>query len=339
MLRLPAFEIARPRTLDDALALLAEHGERAMIVAGGTDLIPNLKHGLFEPELLVALGGVAELHGIHAEAGGGLRLGAMTTLAELAESARVRERAPALCQAAGLVSGPQLRNLGTVGGNVMLDTRCQWYNQSHFWRQSLGYCLKKDGTECHVVAGGQKCVAAASNDTAPALMTLGASLRFASPRGDTVVPIDELWRPDGIWNKKVGRDEILVEIQLPCPAAGHRGAYGKLRERGSIDFPLLGMAARLDLDDTGKVTGADLCVGALQARPSRMRNVAELLRGTAPGSADFERAVEAVAAAAAQQCRPLPNIPGDHEYRRLMVPVLARRTLRAAAARREVGVL
>ena len=338
MLRLPKHEILQPRTVDEAVALLAEHGESAMLIAGGTDLLPNMKHRLFEPEFLVALGGIEELRGVR-DAEGGLEIGAMTTLTEVAESPLVRERAPALAQAAGLVSGPQLRNMGTLGGNVMLDTRCQWYNQTYFWRSALGYCLKKDGSKCHVVEGGQKCVAAASNDTAPALMTLGAALQFAGPRGPQELAIDAIWRPDGIWNKKFGRDQILTAIRLPAAAAGHRGAYGKLRDRGSIDFPLLGMAARVDLDPAGAVADADLCVVALQARPTRVRKVAELLRGAEPGSPGFDEAVEAVAQAAHQQCRPLDSIPGDAEYRHLMVPVLARRTLRAAAEGATVGVL
>ncbi len=340
MLRLPAHEILQPATVDEALALLAEHGERAMLIAGGTDLLPNMKHRLFEPDYLIALAGVAELRGVREGAGGDLEIGAMTTLTEVAESPLVRERAPALAQAAGLVSGPQLRNMGTLGGNVMLDTRCQWYNQTHFWRQALGYCLKKDGTKCHVVEGGQKCVAAASNDTLPALMTLDAALDFRSPRGAESRAVDAIWKPDGIWNKKLGRDELLTAIRVPAREShAHRGAYGKLRDRGSIDFPLLGMAARLDLDPSGAVADADLCVVALQARPVRVRKVAAMLAGAAPSTPAFDQAVEAVAAAAAKQCKPLANIPGDAEYRHLMVPVLARRTLRAAAEGATVGVL
>ncbi len=339
MLRLPQHELLQPATVDEAVALLAEHGERALLIAGGTDLLPNMKHRLFEPEFLIALSGVEELRGIR-EAADGLEIGAMTTLTEVAESSLVQERAPALAQAALAVSGPQLRNMGTLGGNVMLDTRCQWYNQTYFWRQALGFCLKKDGTKCHVVEGGQKCVAAASNDTLPALMTLDAALEFRSPRGAEERAVDAIWKPDGIWNKKLGRDELLSAIRVPARAAHeHRGAYGKLRERGSIDFPLLGMAARLDLDPAGAVTDADLCVVALQARPARVRKVAERLVGTAPGSPAFEEAVAAVAEAAGKQCKPLANVPGDAEYRHRMVPVLARRTLQAAAEGATVGVL
>lgn len=330
MLRLPKFQFAEPATVAEAVQLVAAHEPgQALYVAGGTDLVPNMKHGLFTPELVVSLRQVAELRGIRVEAHGGLRIGAMTTLAEVSGNAEVIARAPALAQAAGLVSGPQLRNMGTLGGNVMLDTRCQWYNQTHFWRQSLGYCMKKDGTECHVVKGGSRCVAAASNDTAPALMTLDAELVFQGPGGAQTMTVDELWQPDGIWNKRVGRQDLLVEIRVP-PAPGHRGAYGKLRDRGSIDFPLFGVAVRLDLGADGAVAGAALATVALQARPWRLRHV-EALAGTRPGSAAFDAAAEEVAQQAHKQCIPMPNVPGDHEYRRAMVPVWVRRTLRAAA--------
>jgi 4-hydroxybenzoyl-CoA reductase subunit beta len=332
MLRLPACEVANPRTVDQALALLAEHGDKALPIAGGTDLVPNMKHRLFEPELLVSLAGIDELRGVR-ETPEGLEIGAMCTLASLARDKRLIESYPALAQAVSLVAGPQLRNMGTLGGNVMLDTRCQWYNQTYFWRKSLGFCLKKDGDECHVVKGGSKCVAAASNDSVPALMTLGAELVLRGAGGERAVAVDDFWKPDGILNKRIEAGELLVAIRLPRTSAAHRGAYGKLRDRGSIDFPLLGMAARVDLDDAGKVVDADLVITALQARPVRVKQVAELLGGSTAGSAEFSDAVVAVCAQAAKQCKPLPNIPGDHDYRRAMVPVYARRTLHAAVDR------
>jgi len=330
VLRLPQFELFEPETLAGALALLAEHGEAAQILAGGTDLVPNMKHELFTPKVVVSLARIGELHGVRAEADGTLVLGAMTSLDALANDARVRARAPALAQAASLVAGPQLRRMGTLGGNVMLDTRCQWYNQTHFWRSALGFCLKKDGTACHVVSGGANCVAAASNDTAPALMTLSATLVFAGPDGRRELAIDELYTADGIYNKRV-RGEILTGVRLPPTPPGHRGAYGKLRERGSIDFPLLGIAARLDLAPDGAVAAADLCAVALQARPVRLRKAADALLGVRAEAPAFAEAVRAAAELARKQCHPLPNIPGDHDYRREMVPVFVRRTLLAAA--------
>lgn len=331
MLRLPRFRVERPTTAAEAVRLAAEFGPgRAMYLAGGTDLVPNLKHRLFEPEVVVALDRVDELRGIRHDEDATL-VGAMTSLTAVAEDAELSQRFPALAQAAGVVSGPQLRNMGTLGGNLMLDTRCRWYNQSHFWRQALGYCLKKDGTVCHVVAGGSKCVAAASNDTAPALMTLDAEAVFLGTEGERTVPVAELWQADGVWNKKVAPTELLTAIRIPRTAPGHRGAYGKLRERGSIDFPLFGVAVRLDLDGDVVAAAAVAAVG-LQARPIFVRKADEPLLGIRIGTAEFENAARESARRAHKQCIPMPNVPGDADYRREMVPVFTRRTLLAAAS-------
>ena len=331
MLRLPKFALEEPSDVAGAVALMTEHGDDAMIVAGGTDLWPNMKHGLFEPKVVVSLGRIHSMRSIEAQDDGGLRIGATVTLAEMAASELVKERAPALAHAASLVAGPQLRTMGTAGGNVMLDTRCQWYNQSYFWRKSLGYCLKKDGTVCHVVQGGRKCVAAASNDTAPALMSLNAKVSFASAEGSREALVDEMWKADGIWNKDAGRQEILTSIHVPAQATGHRGTYGKLRDRGSIDYPLFGCAVRLDVSSEGVVEDADLVCVALVARPLRIKKVADTLRGKTLGTDDFAAAVQTVAELAHTQAKPLDNIPGESIYRRQMVPVYVRRTLMAAA--------
>jgi 4-hydroxybenzoyl-CoA reductase subunit beta len=331
MLRMRPFEVVRPTTVEAAVAALVQHGPAAMPIAGGTDLLPNLKHELHGPSHLVALAGIPELFGISRSADGGLRIGAMTPLDELASSALLRSEAAVLAQAAGLVAGPQLRRMGTLGGNVMLDTRCQWYNQTYFWRSALGFCMKKDGTVCHVVKGGSKCVAAASNDTAPALTVLGAELEFAGPAGTRRLPIQELWRADGIHNKKTEAGELLVAAHLPPQPAGRRSAYGKLRDRGSIDYPLFGVAVRFDRGADGRFTDAQGAVVALAARPLELKGLAELFVGLSPEDPSFDSAVEAAAQAAHKQCHPLANIPGDAAYRRRMVPVYVKRTLRAAA--------
>ncbi|MEM1451310.1 MAG: FAD binding domain-containing protein [Planctomycetota bacterium] len=330
MLRLPKFDLLEPTDVDGVVALLGEHAGDAMVVAGGTDLLPNMKHGLFEPKVVVSLARVESMRAIETTPDGGLSVGATATLSELAAHVDVQERAPALAQAASLVAGPQLRSMGTAGGNVMLDTRCQWYNQTHFWRKSLGYCLKKDGTVCHVVAGGRKCVAAASNDTAPTLMTLGATLHFRTQDGEVSMPIDDLWKADGVWNKAVSRDALLTRITVPPQAAGHRGAYGKLRDRGSIDYPLFGCAVRLDMDGD-VVADADVACVALVARPLRIKRVAETLAGQRVGTPEFAEAAQAVGDLAYKQAKPMDNIPGDAKYRREMVPVYVRRTILAAA--------
>lgn len=330
MLRLPKFEIARPTTVFHAIQLLKGGGPSAVVIAGGTDLLPNMKHEIATPDLVVALAEIGELRGVERQPDGALVIGAMTSLGDIAASEAVRSRVPALAQACSLVAGPQLRAMGTFGGNVMLDTRCQWINQTYFWRQALGFCLKKDGNACHVVAGGKKCVAAASNDSAPALMRLNAMLEIEGPNGRRTVKIDDFWVADGIKNKAIAADEILVSIRIPATPQGHRGAYGKLRDRGSIDFPLLGVATRIDFDASGEIEHADLVITALAAQPKRVVNVLDALRGTHAGSPQFDHAVGEVAVLAFKQCHPMPNIPGDAAYRREMVPVYVKRTLLAA---------
>lgn len=332
MLRLPRFQLRRPTTLDEALDWLAEAGPRGRIIAGGTDLVPNMKHELVTPDSVVALSAIEELRGIRHDPGGVLLIGAMTTIAEVAASAEVQARAPSLAQAASLVAGPQIRRMGTIGGNVLLDTRCQWYNQTYFWRSAIGFCLKKDGTVCHVVAGGSRCVAAASNDTAPPLMTLDASLEIVSRQGRRLEPVNQFWTADGVRNHHLADGEILVAIRIPQTPAGHRGAYGKLRDRGAIDYPLLGVAARLDLGGDGTVQRSDLVLTALAASPRRVKSADTLLKGTRPGTSGFAEQANAVADAAYGQCHPLENIPGDAGWRREMVRVYVRRTLDAAAA-------
>jgi 4-hydroxybenzoyl-CoA reductase subunit beta len=322
MLRLPEFEYHRPPTLVGALELLRSLGPEAMVVAGGTDVIPNLKHRLHEPRHLVSLRGIGELRGIGVE-DGALVLGAGETLAEVAANPVVRRHAPALARAAGLVAGPQLRNMGTIGGNLCLDTRCTYYNQTHFWRQALGFCLKKDGDTCHVTQVGRKCVAAHSADTPPVLWTMGATADLASADGTRSVPVEDFFVADGITNTVRRPDELVTRIRVPLPPDGTRTAFAKLRQRGAIDFPILNLAVAAGLEPDGRVRGLRLVVSALGARPREVTGLDEL-----EGRPLDDDAIEAAAARAHQQCHPLTNIIVDPEWRREMVTVYVRRTLR-----------
>jgi len=324
MLRLHPYEYYRPGSLDAALELLAEHGEDAMPIAGGTDLVPNMKHGLFTPGHLVSLNRVEELAGFLAGEDGSLRIGAVETLDAVSRDASVRRNWPMLAEACSKISGPQLRRVGTIGGNVCLDTRCTYYNQTRFWRESLGFCLKKDGDTCHVVPGGTRCVAAHSADGATALCALGAELEIAGPDGSRrTVSIDTFFTSDGVWNRRMARDELLVAIRLPALAAGTRAAFRKLRIRRSIDFPLADVAAVGSFDDDGTVTSFRLYVSGMGSYPRRVGKVEEIVLG---GELTREK-VEAVAEQAFRQCHPLANITVDAEWRRAMVAVLTSRVL------------
>lgn len=322
MLRLPPFRYHRPAALEQALELMGEYAGEAMYVAGGTDLVPNMKHRLFEPTHLIALKGLAELRGID-ERDGVLRIGAAETLTDVATNPVVRERFPALAAAAGHVAGPQLRNAGTLGGNVCLDTRCTYYNQTEFWRSALGYCLKKDGDVCHVTKVGKKCVAAHSADTPPVLMTLDAELVLRGPDGERVVPVRDFFVADGIVNSQRSPSEILTEIRIPLTSGGRRQAYAKLRQRKSIDFPLLTVAVAADVDDSGTVQSLEGVVTGLGSRPRVLSGWTDI----AAGRRLDDEVVEELAHRAFKQCHPLENIIVDPEWRRAMVPVYVKRAL------------
>lgn len=329
MLPLPVFEHHRPKTLSAALDLLAQLGDRAVVIAGGTDLLPNMKQGLVEPEHVVSIAGITELSGITIANDDGkerLVIGAGTKLAEIEKSILVRRAAPALAEAAGQVGGPHHRSMGTLGGNICLDTRCRYYNQTYFWRKSLGFCLKKDGTVCHVVRGGQRCVAAASNDTAPALIALEADIHLVGPKGARVVPAHDFYVADGVKNTVLEAGELVVRASIPR-RSHRRSAFEKLRRRSAIDFPLLSVAARIDVSATDGelVDGVDIVVSALGARPRRVRVASKVRPGT-----PWATLVRELGDAALAECKPLPNVDEDTEWRRDLVPVLVERAFSRA---------
>src|SRR5689334_19688730 len=267
MLRLPRFQLHTPTTVKDAALLLRDHraaeqdaarsgtpGITVMLVAGGTDLYPNMKRRQFTPSTLIALGRALP-KAIH---NGGLRrqgplplsltIGAGATLTAVAADARVLRGYRALAESAIAISTPQLRNMGTIGGNLCLDTRCNWYDQSLFWRMAEGMCMKTDpSVVCRVAPSSPRCLAVASADTVPALLALGASVRIVNASGERQVPLAELYREDGISPLTIGRDDIVTEIVLPR-ADGWRSTYLKLRDRGSFDFPILGLAAAIRME-------------------------------------------------------------------------------------------
>lgn len=322
MLRLHSYEYHRPDTVDEAIALLAEHAGDVMPIAGGTDLVPNMKHKLFTPGHLVSLNGIEEMRGISAGASG-FTIGAAVTLDAVARHEEIGAGLPSLARACSLVSGPQLRRMGTIGGNVCLDTRCTYYNQTLFWRKALGYCLKKDGTACHVVKGGTRCVAAHSADAATALLPLEAELRIVGPEGERTVPITSFFTSDGVWNRRMEPGELLASIRVPRPAAGSRHSFQKLRARDSIDFPMLNLAVRVDFLADGAVDDVQMAASALGSYPRKLGKLTPI----AQGRELTDTIVDELAEQAFRQCHPLDNIPVDAEWRRAMVPVLVRRAL------------
>ena len=322
MLRLPPFRYLAPRTMEQATQMLAQEAEQAMLVAGGTDLYPNMKRRQFTPPVLIGLRGLAELKHINGSPEQGMRVGAGVTLTSLAEYPVLMQYYPALATAAGSVSTPQLRNMGTIGGNLLLDTRCNYYNQTEFWRHSIDYCMKKDGDVCLVAPGSPRCWAISSADTAPVLVSLDAQVRLVSVRGERVLPVRELFRDDGMNPYTRARDEILSEIILP-PADGWHSTYLKLRRRGSFDFPILGVAVALRFAKDGAVADARITLGAVASHPVEATDVAKLLIGQRLTS---ELITEA-AALAAKRSKPLDNADLTINYRKQVTPIYIRRAL------------
>jgi 4-hydroxybenzoyl-CoA reductase subunit beta len=326
VLRLPPFRYHRPTSLAAALDLLEEHGPGALPIAGGTDLVPNMKHGLFTPGHLVALGGVPELRGVAETPGGGVRIGAGETLSNLSRHPLVRLRLPALAEACAHVAGPQVRIRATLGGNLCLDTRCTYYNQTEFWRSALGFCLKKDGDVCHVTRVGRKCVAAHSADTPPVLEVLGATLELAAPGGRRRrLPVADFFVADGVANTRREPGELAVAVELPLHGDVEvRQGYVKLRQRRAVDFPLLTVAVAAGIDRRERVAWIRGVVTGLGARPRTLTGWHEI----AAGHRLDDAVVDALARRAFEQCHPLENMTVDPEWRRAMVPVHVRRALR-----------
>ncbi|MGH7741330.1 MAG: FAD binding domain-containing protein [Candidatus Eiseniibacteriota bacterium] len=325
MLTLPRFECMRPASLDTALADLARHPGETLVIAGGTDAVPNLKHRLHEPSRLLLIGGIRDLRFVR-ESADGVEFGPLVTLAEIAAHPMLRRDFPSLARAAALVASPQIRNMGTLGGNLCLDTRCTYYNQTLFWREALGFCLKKSGTICHVVPQGKRCVAAHSSDVAPALISLGASVEIAGAAGRRSVALDDFFVGDGVHNNVLVPGELITRVVIPHRARGLAASYLKLRPRAAIDFPMLSVAFAARLED-GRCLDARLVVGALGAKPRLIGGVTELVKGRALDP----QLGEALAVAASKQCHPLINLAYDPDYRRAMVPVFVRRAVQAAA--------
>jgi 4-hydroxybenzoyl-CoA reductase subunit beta len=354
-LSLPQFKLLRAHTLGEALEFLAKYSGSAppgqtsrgpdsrrrpslhrseastqyfslRIVAGGTDLIPSMKQKLFEPEFVLELRRISELRGIRPLADGGVEIGALTTLREIERSDFLRQHYPVLTEAAATVASPVLRNMGTIGGNICLDTRCLWYNQSLTWRKGCGFCIKKDGDLCHVAPGGIKCWAAFSGDTPPALLCLDAELELASATGTRRVALRDFYTGLGENYRKLQPNELLTRLFLPPSSADLKGVYRKLRVRGSVDYPLAGVAVAMRRSN-GHVADASIAITAVNPAPMLVEGASELLAGKVVD----ESLAELVGDLAARTAKPLTTSALTPEYRREMIRVFTKRAVLAAA--------
>jgi 4-hydroxybenzoyl-CoA reductase subunit beta len=322
MMRLPKFSYFVPRTVGDAVRMMGDAVPEGQFVAGGTDLYPNMKRRQQTPRTVISVGRIPELQKIDGDGKTGVRIGAGVSLTEIVEHPVINRDYPAVARAARLISTPTLRNMGTIGGNLLLDTRCNYYDQNYEWRRAINFCLKKDGDICWVAPGSSKCWAVQSADLVPLMVAMGAQLRLVSTVGDRTVSAKGLYNDDGIDYLHKRPEELLTEIHLP-PVNGWRAVYKKLRRRGAFDFPVLGVAIALNFADDGTISDAKIVLGGIAPAPLEIESAAQALVG---GPLDDER-IRAAAEAAYVRARPLDNTDHLMNYRKQMARPFVQRAL------------
>ncbi len=322
MMRLPRFRFVAPKSVAEAAKVLAGEGPDACPVAGGTDLYPNMKRLHQTPKTVVALSHLAELKGISGTPGKGMVIKAGQTLTDVCENPVMKRAYPGLAHAVRSISTPILRNMGTLGGNICLDTRCNYYDQSYQWRKAIDFCMKKDGDVCWVAPGSPRCWAVQSSDSAPILVAMRARLKLVGPKGSRVVEAKDLFLDDGIRYLSKKPHEILTEIRLPA-TNGWKASYRKLRRRGAFDFPVLGVGACAWFDRKGTVTDARIVFGGIASYPKPADEASRFLAGKKL----TEAVIKEAAALAAGPARPLDNTDFTMHWRRQMARVYTERAL------------
>jgi 4-hydroxybenzoyl-CoA reductase subunit beta len=323
MMRLPKFDYRAPRTIAEAVKIVGNVGPTAQFVAGGTDLYPNMKRRQQTPRTVVSVMRVPELNQITGDGNTGIRIGASVTLTDVIEHPTINRDYAVIAHAARTISTPILRNMGTIGGNLLLDTRCNYYDQNYEWRKGINFCLKKDGDVCWVAPGSSKCWAVQSSDLVPVMVAIGAKFRLASTLGERIIDAGGFYNDDGIDYLKKRPDELLVDIQLP-PLNGWRASYQKLRRRGAFDFPVLGVAAWIQMEDK-------VGTGSSSDRVAAVKNARIVLGGIAPSPIEVQEAgaaligqafdddhIQAAAEAAYTRARPLDNTDFVMNWRKQM---------------------
>ena len=330
MMRLPKFEYRVPQTIAESVKIMADAGPAGQFVAGGTDLYPNMKRRQQMPKTVISVMRLSELNEISGDGSTGLKIGASVILTDICEHPIINRDYPVVAQAARTISTPLLRNMGTIGGNLLLDTRCNYYDQNYEWRKGINFCLKKDGDICWVAPGSSKCWAVQSSDLVPVMVAIGAKLKFASTLGERVVDAAGLYNDDGIDYLRKRPDELLVSIELP-PTNGWRASYQKLRRRGAFDFPVLGVAACVHYDNGGgehRVSHAKIVLGGIAPSPVEITEAG----ATLAGKALTEDQINTAAEAAYIKARPLDNTDFVYQWRKQMARQYTLRALREVAA-------
>jgi 4-hydroxybenzoyl-CoA reductase subunit beta len=323
MLRLPTFTYHRPKTAAEAVAIASEHGKQAMYVAGGTDLYPNMKRRHQTPTQVISLQDVPGLHAVEVLPDGRTAIGAMVTLTELEKHPHLLQHYPGFAHAVREISTPLLRNMGTIGGNLLLDTRCSYYDQGHEWRESIDFCMKKDGAICWVAPGSPRCWAVQSSDTVPVVCAMEAEVELVGNAGTRTQKAGDLYRDDGIQYLTKKPEELLLRLVLPAPGTW-KASYLKLRRRDTFDFPILGVGVCLWFDG-GVITKANIRLGgagsyAIPAVDSEKLLVGQMLT---------DELIAAAGAAAMKPARTMDNTDQDVYWRKKVAPVFVARALAA----------
>jgi 4-hydroxybenzoyl-CoA reductase subunit beta len=298
-------------------------------MAGGTDLLPSMKQGIFRPKYLLNLCGVPDLERVDLDESSGLRIGALVKLAALERDPVIQKRYPVIAQAAEAVGSVQLRQMGTVGGNLNLDTRCYYYNQSSFWRSCRPVCIKMGGETCNAISGGKKCFAVFSGDLAPALIALDAKIRLVSSEGERSIFLKDLYTGDGARPLEIKPEELLDSVEVPILEKDAFTTYLKYRIRKSIDFPLVGVAGMLVMDKGKVCRDARVVIGAVGPRPEEVAGVEYLLRGKRLE----DSLIEGASGLAFKTARPIANTASTPSYRKRLTKILVERMLKEAKDR------
>jgi 4-hydroxybenzoyl-CoA reductase subunit beta len=327
-MRLPEFEFIQPHSLQETCSILGEHDGEAVLLAGGTALMVGLRYRLSKPAVVIGLKGLSALDYVGRNESGGLGIGSMVTLETLEKSPLVLNEYAPLAQAAQLVAIPSIRHGATIGGNLCLDTRCLYYNQSEFWRSGLKACFKRGGDICHAVEKGKRCQAVYQGDLGPILIALGAEVKIVSAKGEKIISLAQFFTGRGEKPNVLKSDEILAEIRIPPSDPGAAGAYEKLRVREGMDFPMAGAAVMLKKNQSGTIEQAKVVLGAVGSSPTEVPKAAGLLEGQKP----TDDLLQSVSREAMDRAQPVGNLAMNASYRRKMVGVLVKRALRRALA-------
>ena len=326
-MRLPDFQYVEPKLTEEACAFLKDHAQESKLIAGGTDLLPSMKQRIFKPKYVVNLCAIAGLDRIEFDERTGLRIGALVRLRSLETDSMIWKHYPMIGQAAEAVGSVQLRQMGTLGGNLSLDTRCYYYNQSDSWRKCRPTCIKMGGETCHAVGGGKKCFAVFSGDLAPTLLALGAKIVLRSAKGERSLSLAEYYSGDGAKPLSIGPEEVLTRVEVPVLPKRAYGSYHKYRIRKSIDFPLAGVGTLIALEEGGKVCReARVVIGAAGMRPEEVKGIGDLLKGKKMTESLIEEASEM----AFKMAKPVANAASTPTYRRRMIKILVQRALKQA---------